>query len=346
MGIAKSSRIAITGGTGFLGSHIIRGLIEKGFENIVALKRKSSSLLLLEGIEDKVQWVDGDVLDIQRLKDFIEHSDYVIHSAAAVSYNPKDQEKVYRINVEGTANMVNVCLEIPPKKFIAISSVAAIGRVKSGEVIDENSEWTDSQYNTNYAISKNKAEMEVWRGMTEGLNVAILNPSLILGPSYWGDSSTKVLTHVAKGSKLYPTGENGFVDVRDVAALAIHVLDSDFHNERVIAVGEASTYKNLFERIAFYLGSKPPTIKIGKFLGSIAWRIFWLKRVLIGGDPPITSETVRITSGRFLYNNGKSKELFDFEYRKLEETVRDTVEKYKQSKIENKRYAFFGRIFQ
>ena len=344
MKIRKDSKIVVTGGTGFLGSHILRGLIEKGYSSIYALCRSSSSKDLISDISSRITWVEGDILDVESLSSLMSQAEYVIHSAAKVSYNPKDRKEVFDINIEGTANVVNACINARTKKLIFISSVAAIGRIKSGQVITEKSEWSNSKFNTNYGVAKHNAELEIWRGMGEGLDVGIINPSMILGPSFWGDSSTKVFTHVIDGGRFYPPGDNGFVDVRDVAELTITFLESEVKNERIIAVCDQMSYKDLFAKIASELKVRPPKIKIGKYQGAILWRILRFKQFLFGGDPPITSETVKITSGKFIYDNAKSRELFDFKYRAIDTSIAETVNKYLDSQTQKKSFAFFERI--
>lgn len=346
MQIKKDSRIVVTGGTGFLGSHVLRGLVEKGYSSIYALCRPSSSKDLVSDITNKINWIEGDILDVESLSTLMSHAEYVIHSAAKVSYNPKDSEEVFEINIEGTANVVNACINAKTQKLIFISSVAAIGRIKSGQTITEKSEWSDSIFNTNYGVAKHNAELEVWRGMGEGLDVGIINPSIILGPAFWGDSSTKVFTHVFDGGRFYPPGNNGFVDVRDVAELTITFLESEVKNERIIAVSEQMPYKDLFENIANAFNVKAPSIKIGKYQGALLWRILRLKQYLFGGDPPITRETVKITSGNFIYDNTKSQQLFDFKYRTIESSITATVNKYIDSQSQKKSFAFFDRIHE
>ena len=341
MHIDPNDKIVVTGGTGFLGSHILRGLVEKGYKNIFALKRVQSSTALVEDIEKLINWVEGDILDVISLETLFKNAKYAIHSAAKVSYNPADREAVYDINVEGTANMVNVALETPSfQKFIFISSVAALGRPLVAAPITEETEWDDNHENSNYGIAKHSAELEVWRGMTEGLNVGILNPSMILGPSHWGDSSTKLFTYVADQKKFFPTGRNGFVDVRDVAAIAIIYLESDVKNERVLAVSEMYTYKKLLLDIAEEMKVSPPSKPLSPFLAKVIWRLSSFQK-----DPSITKETVAITSGIFEYDNSKSLSLFSFTYRSVETSITDTVRSFKESKKKKKSYSFFSTIF-
>lgn len=340
MSIKTTDKIAVTGGTGFLGSHILRGLVEKGYQNIYALKRRGSVLDLVPDIKDRIHWVEGDILDVISLEELVKNANIVIHSAAKVSYNPKDGSDVHQINVEGTANVVNASLGAGVNKLLFISSVAAIGRPIGNKVISESTEWHEDERNSNYAISKHLAELDVWRGMVEGLNVGILNPSMILGPSYWGESSTKLFTYAEAEKSFYPSGSNGFVDVRDVAKLTILMMESEIVNKRVIAVSEMYSYKKLLKSIANALEVKPPTKQLSKFLAKIIWRISSFQK-----DPAITKETVRITSGNYTYNNELSKHLFNHEYYSVESSIEDTVALLKASRQEKKNFAFFERIF-
>lgn len=342
----KGSKIAVTGGSGFLGSHIIRGLLEQGYHNIHALRRKASRMFLAEDFVDKITWHEGDVLDVISLEDLVVDASVVIHSAAMVTYNPKYAKEVQQVNVEGTANIVNASLKQKPDHFIFLSSVAAIGRHKSGETIDENSEWHDSQYNTHYAKSKYLAELEVWRGMNEGLTVGILNPSMIIGPGEWGKSSTKVVMHVLEGKRLMPAGANGFVDVRDVAIATIRMMEKKVTNERFVIVGENKSYQELFSKIAKQADLKPPSTIITPLMGKIGWRVEALKAFFSKKDPSITEETVRITAGDFIYDNSRSKEILGVEYKPLNQTIRDTLESYQQSASEKKSYGYFKQIYQ
>ncbi|WP_235297847.1 NAD-dependent epimerase/dehydratase family protein [Portibacter marinus] len=337
--LANSDKLVVTGGTGFLGSHILRVLVEKGHQQIYALKRPGSKMGLVEDIAHKVKWIEGDILDIKSLEELCESAVGVIHSAAKVSYNPRDAERVMQVNVEGTANVVNVCLAQKVKKLIYISSVAALGRGKDGELVDETEEWIETSSTTTYGMAKHLAELEVWRGMNEGLSIGILNPSMILGPAYWGTSSTKLFSYVMRGGKFYPMGINGFVDVRDLSLLTYHFLVSDIINERVIVVSEMSSYKVLLQKIAHFLDRKPPQFEVSSTLGKILWRLLYFT-----SDPAITRETVAITSKVMTYDNSKSKDLFEFNYTPLEQTLKDTCEIYLKNVSQSRNYGYFKRI--
>lgn len=337
----SNDKIVVTGGTGFLGSHILRGLIEKGYTNIFALKRAQSSTALVTDIEDQIQWVEGDILDIVSLEFLFKEAKYAIHSAAKVSYNPADRKSVHTVNVEGTANIVNAALGVADfGKLIFISSVAAIGRPMKKGQINEKTEWNENKETSNYALAKHQAELEVWRGMTEGMDVGILNPSMILGPSFWGDSSTKLFTYAAEENRFYPTGSNGFVDVRDVARLAIIFLESLIKNERMLAVSEMYSYEQLLKTIASAMKVKAPQKALSPLLSGFLWRLASLQK-----DPTITKETVSITSSHFDYDNRKSKEAFQFTYIPIEKSVEDTVACFLESKEKKSSYSYFSKIF-
>ncbi len=340
----KSIKIVVTGGTGFLGSHVIRGLFEKGYYNIHGLRRENSKTDLLGSLADRVTWVEGDVLEVESVTQLLKGAHIVIHSAAKVSYNPKDKQELMKVNAAGTANLVNICLDQKVDKLIFVSSVAALGRPSNYKIIDENTEWEESKYNTQYGFSKYLAELEVWRGMAEGLNVMIFNPSMILGPSYWGDSSTKLFTHVFNKKGFYPLGANGFIDVRDAVTLILKMMESSIVNERIIGVAGHLTYASLFKMIAEKSDIKPPGMAIAKPIARILAFFNMVLGTVKGSDPTVTEETVKISYGKFEYNNEKSVNLLEHKYVPLERTVSDTVDIYKESKSKGKSFGYFERI--
>src|SRR6185295_8650851 len=176
--------ILVTGGTGFLGMQLLRELVKRG-EKVRAIKRSGSTSFLEEEFTRQIEWVEGDVLHIPALEEAMSDCEKVYHCAAVVSFLPKDHERIMKVNVEGTANVVNVALEKKIKKLVHVSSVAAIGSSRNDEVVNESTEWESG--NSNYALSKFLGEREVWRGIAEGLNAVIVNPSLIIGAGNWNE---------------------------------------------------------------------------------------------------------------------------------------------------------------
>jgi dihydroflavonol-4-reductase len=248
--------ILVTGGTGFLGSYIIKLLVEKGYR--VRAIRRSSKLptWMDESVFKNVEWVEGDVLDVVALEEAMEGVEAVIHSAAVVSFLKKERKTMYQVNIDGTTNVVNVMLEKNINRLVYISSVAALGRTAGGGHVNEERKWEDSKINTHYAITKHKAEMEVWRGISEGLNAVILNPSTILGFGDWTTGSCAIFKNIQKGISWFTPGINGFVDVEDVAKATMQILESEITEQRFIVNGHTWPFKKLQETIAENFGKK------------------------------------------------------------------------------------------
>lgn len=329
--MSTSKKIFVTGGTGFLGSYILRYLLKRGYTNIRALKRTNSSMLMVEDIKDKVEWIEGDLMDLFLLEDVMQDSDQVYHAAAIVTASKKEEALMKKINGEGTANIVNAANYCNIEKLLHVSSIAVLGKQKSVQTLSEKNHWLPSEFNNAYAISKYLSEQEVWRGMAEGLNGVIINPSVIIGSGIWGKGTTGLFDKVQQGLPFYPVGTTGFVDVRDVARMSIQLMESDISNQRVIANAADLTYKNLFTSIANLLDKKPPGIKATPFLSGLAWRSDWLRSKLTGSQHIITKSRALLTSCSFSFDNSLSKDLLNFEYTPIERSLEETAEQYLES---------------
>lgn len=321
----KQTPILLTGATGFIGAHILQQLLAEGYENIRALRRPDSDMALVQDLTDRVDWVEGDVLDIFSLEEAMQGVEQVCHAAALVSFDPADEAYMTKVNVEGTANVVNIALHLGISKLTYISSIAALGRGKEGATLDEKAGWVRSPLNTRYAISKYQGEQEVWRGYAEGLKVAIVNPSIVLGSGFWQSGPPHFFQLAWKGFRFYPAGATGLVDVRDVARFTAQLMGSSIVNERFILNAEHYTYRQLLTEIALSLGKKPPSIKVGPVLRRVAWRLAWLQAKLTGKRPFLTRETARTSSTVFYYRNDKSLRLFGFAYTPIAQTIQETA---------------------
>lgn len=319
--------ILVTGATGFVGSYIVKQLIDAG-EKVRAIKRSNSSLDLLAGYADKIEWVEGDVLDVVSLEIAVKGVKRVYHSAAMISFLSSDVPMMYKINIEGTANVVNACLEAGVEKLLHVSSISAYGRYEINEIIDENRKWKENKDNTHYAISKFRAELEVWRGQEEGLEVVIANPSTILGFGNWKTGSSQIFKNVYDGIGFYPIGTNGFVGVEDVAKACIALMKSPLHGERFTITAENVAFKSLFEIIAKGFGIKAPSKPIPPILAAVGWRFYWLKSKLLKQQPLITKETVEYTARNYIYSNDKIKSALNFEFEPIVQVVKNTCEQY------------------
>lgn len=331
--------VLVTGGTGFLGSYIIKQLVERGYA-VRAIRRsnKLPSWISKEIFEDtstgSVDWVEGDVLDVVALQDAMEGVDTVIHSAAIVSFVKKDRNEMYKVNVGGTANVVNMALEKNVRRLVHISSVAALGRTAGGSRVNEEKKWEESKVNTHYAKSKLKAELQVWRGFSEGLEGVILNPSTILGYGDWNSGSCALFKNVYEEFKWYSPGINGFVDVEDVARATILLMESKINEERFIINGDNWPFKKLQDTIADGFGKKHPYKQTTPLLMALAWRIEKLKSMFTGKRPLLTKESAKVAQSQTWFENGKIlKALPEFSFTPLEESIKKACEKYCPSNL-------------
>ena len=322
-------RVLVTGGTGFLGAYIIRELIEKGYE-VRAIRRSAKLPFYIPAtIFDKVEWMDGDVLDVISLDEAMEGMDAVIHAAGLISFLKKDRQAMYKVNVEGTANVVNIAMEKNISRFVHISSVAALGRTAHGGHVDEEKKWEESKMNTHYAKSKYKAELEVWRAMGEGLNAVILNPATILGYGDWNNSSCTIFKSSYNEFNWYSPGINGFVDVDDTARATVLLLESGHTEQRYIINGDNWYFKKLLETIADGFGKKRPSRQTTPLLVALAWRMEKLKSFFSGNRPLLTRESARVAHSKTYFDNDKIlKALPGFSFTPLQESIQKACENY------------------
>ncbi len=271
----------------------------------------------------KIKWLKLDLADVAALGEALEQVDLLYHCAARISFEGNDGTGMVRDNTTTTANVVNAALQGGIKKMVHVSSVAALGRGANEKTIDEKSRWTESKANSAYARSKYLSELEVWRGMEEGLNAVIVNPSIILGPGDWSQGSPTMFRTIAGGFKFFSHGINGFVDVRDVAEVMIRLMRSEIHSERFVVVAENRSYRDVFFAIADCLGVKRPSVEAKPWMGAIVWRLVKFKTALFGGKAMVTKETVRTSFQKSFYSNKKVKEKLGMEFRPVEESVKD-----------------------
>lgn len=327
--------ILVTGGTGLVGTHLLYDLCRSG-KRVRVLKRENSNIANVkkvfsyytpdpEPLLQQIEWKDADLLDVYSLLEIMEGVTEVYHCAAMVSFESSHQAEMMRTNIEGTANMVNAALEKGVKKFCHVSSIATLGRAENGGLTTEETFWKSSPDNSNYSISKYGAEREVWRASEEGLNVLIVNPSLIIGPGNWEQSSSNMFSKGYKGIKFYSSGVNGFVDVRDVSALMIRLMESNIVNQRFLLNAENASFKLFFELIHQNFNKPVPSVKAGKFLSSLAWRAEKFRSLLSGSAPLITRETARSAHRISRFSNEKISRVFpDYKFIPLEESIKAT----------------------
>jgi nucleoside-diphosphate-sugar epimerase len=322
--------VLVTGGTGLVGSHLLLHLLENGIR-VRAIHRPGSDLRAVvkvfayynENADElfrSVEWMEADICDIPAMEAAFEEVEHVYHAAALISFAPQDQDRMMKVNVEGTANIVNLCLAQKIKKLCYVSSIATIGIGHSEEQANEEDAYQD-QYANDYGRSKYAAELEVWRGSVEGLSVVIVNPGIILGPGFWNGASGSLFMIANKGYRHYPLGGTGFVTVKDVVRAMTKLMESDINNERFLLISENLSYQKILTLITKQLGLKPPSRPLG------AWRlkglraIDWLAHAITGKTRKLTKEGVRSLNQRALYSNAKIIGQIAFEFEPVEATV-------------------------
>ena len=289
---------------------------------------------LVTDVADKVTWVEGDVLDAPFLENILRgyHIQQIYHCAAVVSFDPRDREEMYRVNVVGTENVVNAALEVGIEKLVYASSIAAIGRVEHEPWVRETNKWQRSPLNSHYAISKYQAEQEVWRGIAEGLTAAMVNPTVILGAQFWEQGTGRLFKQVWEGLRFYTEGSTGYVDVRDVVVFMVKLMASPIDNQRFVLNGENMKYKMMFDKIALIFNKKTASIRVIPLLAQLAWRVEWLKSRFSGRRPLITKETARTSATTFYFDNQKSLSVFpDFTYSDISKTIEETAQTFLES---------------
>lgn len=319
--------VLVTGATGFLGSELVRQLLLKG-EKVRALKRDTSTIPCILKNEDAIEWVNADLLDYYSLDDAMKGIKKVYHCAAVVSFASKDKKQMMKVNVEGTRSLLNVSAANNIEKFLHVSSVAAVGNSRPGELITEKNHWEFGMGQSDYSVSKYESEMEVFRASVEGLKTVIVNPSIIIGKNTGPDGSGQIFDTIKKGLSYYPGGSFGYVDVNDVVLSMISLMESDISNERFIISAENWTYRDLFTEISLHFNRKPPSIALQPWMLNAARLGKTILAVLTGKKNTLNKDTVRTAFKKQNYSNEKIKKALNLEFRSIKDSIADICANY------------------
>ncbi len=327
--------ILVTGGTGLVGAHLLYHLLQK-HPKVRATHRASSDIHYVkevfqyysseaETLFHRIEWREANITKLPELTKAFEGVTEVYHCAAFISFNPKHYKNLKKANVEGTANVVNLCLANGVRKLCHVSSIATLGDPENDGFIKESSLWNPEANNSVYSITKYGAEMEVWRGTQEGLDAVIVNPGVIFGEGFWKSGSGIIIQQASKGIGYFTDGNNGFVDVLDVVKAMIQLMESDIKNERFVLVSENISYKELFTQLNLLFDKPLPKKSLSKnflylmsTLDAVSNRLFGTKRRLL-------KATVRSLFRQSKYDNQKVKTRLQFEFTPLENTLQRVV---------------------
>ncbi|WP_300568314.1 NAD-dependent epimerase/dehydratase family protein [Flavobacterium sp.] len=320
--------ILVTGATGLVGSHLVLHLIEQG-QSVKALFRSDEGKQRVKKVFehyqkkdlfDKIIWCQADILDVYSLEIAFQDIDYVYHCAALISFDPKNESELRKTNIEGTANIVNFCIDYKVKKLCHMSSIAALGDLTPTEnIVSEETEWNPEKEHSDYAISKYGAEMEVWRAQQEGLSVVIVNPGVILGPLFWTEGSGEIYQNVKNGLSFYTKGSTGFVVVSDVVEIMVQLMQSNSAGERFVLISENKNYKDLVFLIAEMLKAKKPKFYANKVVTSFAWRADWFLATVFGKKRMLTKDLAASLHSLDIYSNEKIKKQLNYHFQKVDD---------------------------
>lgn len=329
--------ILVTGGTGLVGSHLLHHLSLQNDE-IRAIYRTKSSLEKVKQVFlsytndatffEKIEWFQADITDIPSMIPAFKNVKHVYHCAAFISFNPKDYRQMRKVNIHGTAIVVNLAIDAKVEKLCYVSSIAAVGESLINDLITEENEWNKELDNSGYSITKFGAEMEVWRASQEGVQVVIVNPGVILGSGFWDTGSGKLFSQVYNGFQYYTEGITGFVSVEDVVKAMILLMKSDQRNERFILVSENKSFKELFFVIADALNVKRPVKKIVPWQTEVFWRLAWVFSRITQKEPLLSKYSARSAHHVSKYSSEKLIKALNFKFEAIENSILRIAKKY------------------
>lgn len=311
--------ILITGITGLFGSQLAKEFSQMG--TIHGLKKDTSSLELLTDLDFQIHWHQGVLSDLDSLLEALEGIDLVIHAAGLGSFSSKDTERLFEVNTTGTTNLVNAMLSTGVTKLVHVSSVAAIGRSPELTVINEDFKWVESPLNTEYAVSKYWAELEAWRGEQEGIELIVINPSLLLGKASYHRSSSSIYSYVLNENKFYPKGDINFIDVRDAARITRILVEKQAWGERYILNKGPISFREFFLEIGKVFGKKAPSIPLNNWQVALFSRIVSFLGVFGVKKIPVNKKSAMLSQQKICYDNTKIKKLLGYRYFSLQESL-------------------------
>ncbi len=324
--------ILVTGGTGLTGSHLLLYLSRKG-ERVKAIYRtkqslnKTKSLFKYYSVEpdklwQQIDWVQADITEITSLEPVFDGVTQVYHTAAKVSFKPRDKEILMQTNVEGTANLLHLSIENKIQKFLHVSSIASLGTYENP--ITEKTHWNWKEKHSDYAVSKYLSEMEVWRAGQEGLQVVIINPSVILGAHFRDNGIGKIITKVNNGMRFYPPGGNGFVDVWDVVRIMTALMNKNVANQSFIISGYDKTYKELLSAMAISSGKESPKHKLPRFMAEI---VYWTGKIF---GKAFSKSMLNTLFQHPHYSSQKIIDELDYVFIPFQASIQNLIEQYQK----------------
>lgn len=330
--------ILVTGGTGLVGSYLLHLLTSKGIK-VKASYRNSSNLTQIKTLFknlgekdntlfDSIEWVLMDLNDVTSIENAVKGIDTLYHCAAMVSFNPKDRKEMERVNVVGTQNLINACLESDVKKVCYVSSIAVLEKIAENKKIKEDDISDYKSLSHAYAQTKHAAEMEVWRGSQEGLEVVVVRPGVILGAGFWQSGTGQLFGRIHKGLLFYTEGVTGYVSVEEVVNAMFMLVKNNCFGKAYTLVAENVSFKNLFYEIAEALNVKSPKYRARKWMTTIFWRLEKLKMMLLGKAPKLTKHLAKSIHKKSHFISEEVCKVIHFEFEPISECIKRVAKQY------------------
>lgn len=325
--------ILVTGASGLVGQHLLETLTGSG-KRVRAISRNIPTTFYTNIVHGLVEWVACDIRDTPKLEKVFGGITHVYHCAGMVSYDARFREEMTECNVTGTANVVNFCLDGGIRKLVHVSSIATLGDAGTNGLIDEKSDWEEGKQNSMYAVSKQGAEMEVYRGIAEGLNAVIVNPGIILGEGDTNRSSSNLFDMVNNEFPYYTNGVTAWVDVKDVVDIMVWLMEHEISNERFIISCGNYSYRDILTSMAIAMGKKAPSREAGKRLTGLVWRLAYIRNLLSGKVATLTRETARSAHAIRRFDNRKILAAIPgFQFRDMTQSIARMASGYKQQSL-------------
>jgi dihydroflavonol-4-reductase len=316
--------VVVTGAAGHIGNVLVRELLSRG-ESVRAVIPPFEDAVSLAGL--KVEMVEGDVLEINSLKQAFEGSDVVYHLAGIVSISPGMSKLLYRVNVEGTRNVVEACLKTAVRRLVYTSSIHAIKEPPHGTVVDETFPFDPDNVLGDYAKSKAQASLEILKGVDRGLDAVIVCPTGVIGPYDYkiSEMGQVIIDFVKRRLKSYIAGAYDLVDVRDVAMGIILACEKGNSGESYILSGAQITIPDLLLMLEELTGVKAPTVKAPTWLVRLAGIFAPLYYRLTKAKPLFTAYSADVLASNSVISSEKARRELGYSARPTRESLEDAV---------------------
>lgn len=337
--VLQTKRVAVTGGTGLIGSHLVAELLKRGCRVKLLVRdmrrirqlRETLSRMGAESYYGRIEFCETELNNPHTLASALAGVGVVFHCAALVTFDPEEDEKVVSVNTEITTHVVNACLRCEVELLVHISSIATLGSCRLGQqAIDETCILSNPVGRSPYSVSKIYAENAVQRGMVEGLRAVIVNPSVVIGEGDMNSSSSRLVAYAMHRRVFYTKGVKGYVDVRDVARAAVRLAETpQAVGKRFIVSAENLSFGALFSMAARISDHWPPLIPVGRRVLTGIYKVEKLLNKWFGRRPILSETLIANACDESYYDNSRMKNLLNFTYTPIRETLKRVVHYYK-----------------